>query len=516
VPDKMSHVRLGSIQREATVTKSLDDYQATHRDYFDRESGPTVGVDFYGEENKASPAEKPLKYDELLEARQQQVALVSRLRGVGVAPTAPNAGGKTGDAEASSAQLVAQIGRKIGVEGKDLHSEADWRMFMRDLYRAVNKIKNSPEDSLRFVVKLLEEYFTAFAMSSPFNILDKPPSYIDMKFPRAASGQLLHDCGVFALKIAYILSLLVTEESLKLRLEFVVLPGHISLVMRGPDLPVFVFQNNQVLIYEQSDWEKMVAISKGAGRTQEEAEGEMAGTLAAQSFIPGVDMPYRRIELATAGDAKKSMTTAFDKRGDVFDTSDPARAQAEMVEYLAVATQDAKTLKDVHTKTINDKIAKVWNPIKGQLAAHLSTMIKEPSTSKKYTAAQDGYWALSKRYQEAIESIVTDMQAKFGWRDGKKILTAENQTVGREREMEVFNAKTGSHHLAPGATRSSSKLLPGGIAEPWQLDHLTVGITQHVTHVNTINGMEANDIRALSVTKFFAVSPFLAGHDGAE
>ena len=100
--------------------------------------------------------------------------------------------------------------------------------------------------ALSAVIALLFDYLEAFTVHARFtNIYDQAEfkdAYFDKPFPRSLAGQLVHDCGVYAMRVAYILSLV--SQELGLRFRFIRLPAHLGLIITGEGLPMFVAHND--------------------------------------------------------------------------------------------------------------------------------------------------------------------------------------------------------------------------------------------------------------------------------
>lgn len=485
-------VRVGSWMVQATITERLGDYQAVHRDFFGART--TAVVDYYGQADPHQIVnDKSLSFDQLLDVRADQAALLSRLHGV--TPSGPNgaAGGTAGPQSTSPEAIVARA------TGLKLHSEADWRQFVGELYLKLRQEGDKPGDALSYVSTLLTSYLSAFAMSSPFNILDKDPTYLGRPFPRALSGQMIHDCGVFALKVAYILSLLtqVPElQALGLRLEYIVLPGHISVALHGEGLPLFVFNNNQVKIYPAEQWSALLADDVEAGR-KKMSRDEAIGTLAAQSFIPGVEMPYRHapLEKKLTGDRAmdaKAATQALARRGDVFPADDPA-SQTSMLEYLKLSEEDTRKLQKEVTPMVNKEVEKLWTEVQGDLSARFTAMQKADRGA--FNVAREMYKEAADRYNAGVDLVLAKIRKIYGY----DFTNETSVDVGRTAEVKSFNGRANNPRLAPGAALSRNSALSGPLAEPWQTVRFHA-LQQHAEDVLSIAGMEWDKVRKLQPT----------------
>ena len=261
-------------------------------------------------------------YRRIVAIRHMQVDALKRIFGL-----EKDAKGKpTADAKENQAALKA-----LGGDGLQLHSDEDWRKFLRakfDLHMASSK---SAEESLESVIELLKTYLHAFTTHSPFNIDDFGDNLLKLQFPRTLTGQLVHDCGVYAMRIAYMLSLLRDHPQLKLRFRYIWLPVHIGLIISGDKLPTYFIHNDTFIKFDQADlaalrakWNltdrqgnQIAPAAAGAGtaggkaakppdpakaaQAQKRRDDEFAAELAGNEFIPFTDLPYMVTEVPKLG-----------------------------------------------------------------------------------------------------------------------------------------------------------------------------------------------------------------------
>lgn len=168
-------------------------------------------------------------------------------------------------AKAEKALDTAETVRRMSGGRLRLDSDDDWRVFLLQRYQDLTNPKApaapatqsgtpapqpvarkalTPAEALHEIIDLLFAYLRAFTVHARFtNIYDVGETYLNRPFPRALTGQLVHDCGVYAVRVAYMLSLVRNE--LGLRFRFVTLPVHVSLVITGDKLPAFIVENDQ-------------------------------------------------------------------------------------------------------------------------------------------------------------------------------------------------------------------------------------------------------------------------------
>src|SRR5262249_16993539 len=135
--------------------------------------------------------------------------------------------------------------------------------------------------------------------------------YLGRTFPRALTGQFIEDCGVYALKIAYALSLVRKELGLIFRL--VALPVHVALIISYEDVSkgAFFVNNNQFTKVPGEDLEKWATKwretdpkGKPLATPQALDARKFFGEIAAATFIERTDVPYRVEDVPDVPDVK--------------------------------------------------------------------------------------------------------------------------------------------------------------------------------------------------------------------
>jgi hypothetical protein len=239
----------------------------------------------------------------------------------------------------------------------------------------------TPAEALRSIIELLFAYMQAFTVHARFtNIYDiGETSYINRPFPRALTGQLVHDCGVYALRAAYILSLVRME--LGLRFRFVVLPVHVSLVISGKELPTFVTENDQFKEYSNDElFEKWKTFKDGSGKQPAGPadDAQFIGELAASEYIVGpVDMPFRVTDLPeSVKDAKteEARLWAFYQKtatSDVFGPSSQKKGDENYLfhqHYLALTEETRQMRNETFLPFWNNAAPDAWDRFQKRLA----------------------------------------------------------------------------------------------------------------------------------------------------
>jgi hypothetical protein len=267
----------------------------------------------------------------------------------------------------------------MGASPLKLESVDDWRNFLHQKVLELQKAGKKNDEVLTTVIKFLSDYLETFTTSTPFNIEDvikqDSDNYNKRLLPRAITGQLIEDCGVYALRTVYMLSLV--KFDLNLRIRFVFLPVHVGLIITGDNLPTLIAHNNKIysidaatLAKERTDW---AAKDPTKPTTDEQFLGEVAGSY----FSPGVDMPFRIEEapkIAKNDPREKEKLQKFyevSTRTDVLADAPSAGITQFHLEYLRL-NKEAKTMhNDVVVPVWNNAARKVWEQHRDRLFAEL-------------------------------------------------------------------------------------------------------------------------------------------------
>lgn len=226
--------------------------------------------------------------------RLNQIAALKRIYGLDVDAASKQ---PTADARENQAALKA-----LGKDGLRLHNDDDWRRFAKAKFEQRLTATGKADEALDAVIDLLKVYLKAFTVHSPMNIDDFGDNLLSLTFPRALTGQLVHDCGVYALRIAFVLSLIRDHPRLKLRIRYVQLPVHVGLILTGDGLPAYFIHNDTFTRYDAAELQAWRARwntldENGEPRTTPAASSakndeQFLGELAAMEFVPNTDMPF--------------------------------------------------------------------------------------------------------------------------------------------------------------------------------------------------------------------------------
>jgi len=463
IEPKEESKRSGSMSVEVTKSE-FKKGGGKHLDFFAKgkeAASRAVGVEFYDEEMFESLAsEKEMTFARIFLVRQQQIQVLEQIYGLEK--------DKEGKPTAETQENAKAI-EKMGKGGMKLESDDDWRRFLLEKYKE-RAATTTPAEAFTAVIKLLESFLRAFTTHTPYNIEDFGDNHLTRQFPRALTGQLIQDCGVYALRIAYMLSLL--RDHLNLRFRFIALPAHVGLIITGENLPLYIAHNDSVVIYSPQD---MAILSKqwadldeqGEARTTpgKQDEAQMVAELAGLEFIPGVDLPFKLLEVPkTAGGPAAvkgglwSFYTGTLGATKLFgpETENPKSALFQLhLRYLKVLD----SIKAHH----NEFLRPFWNEV-----AHKAWLKHKPVLEKAFaditTAAAKGddeKKAAEAAYDAAVQLYLDDVEKAF------ETVESKNSVVIAE-QVELFRIlKDHPEALAKGAGRTHSARMDALIRTPW-------------------------------------------------
>lgn len=420
--EKGQKIRVAGLTTEVTRSE-FKKGGGKHMDFFAKGKAAekrSVEIEFYDQEMLAELAsEKEMNFARIFLIRREQILVLERTYGLET--------DKQGKPTAETKENAAAIAR-LGKKGLRLESDDDWRRFLLEKFEE-RKAKSNATEALTAVIKLLESFLHAFTTHTPYNIEDFGDNLLTKQFPRALTGQLIHDCGVYALRIAYMLSLLRDHPDLQLRFRFIVLPVHVGLIITGKGLPLYIAHNDQIVIFSAKDvaeirkaWIETDEQGNPRQPTGKDEEEQFVAELAGAEFVPGVDLPFKLLEVPRPkGDPeaiKRDLWSFYTKRVapvELFgpDTKNPKSPLYQFhLEYL-------KTL-DMIKEHYNNHLVPFWNDV-----AHPAWLKHEPglskalarlkaATGKEQQAARKAFDELVARYTDAVKPAFDVVDEKFG------------------------------------------------------------------------------------------------------
>ncbi len=407
-------------ERVVDVTRStFGPTGGTHHDMFDRtKSGVArdVTINFFSKGDTGSEMELPV-----LRVVNKRIAQAKLLA----------------DLYENTANRTA-----MGAAPMKLDSVDGWRTFLRAKLAEL-LVDSTKAEALGAIITLLGRYLDSFAIQTTFNIDDlvteDRDNYIKRTFPRALTGQAIHDCGVFALRIIYMLSLV--GDDLKLRFRFVQLPNHVGLVITGKGLPTFIAHGNQIseipakeLAKEETAW-----LKANPGKVGGDA---FIGALAGAYFAPGVDMPFRLVDLpATFQSDDLHRKELLQKAYGALKTPVGEGKGADDAEFASEYSKLAARARHIHNRVL----VPAWNVRARQLWSEYRPMF-EQALALTGKARADAYAGVSKAYLAKLDTTFEGVDTAL-------------DSLDKERDRVTEMVRTRSDLTAADATPSRARTL---------------------------------------------------------
>ena len=197
-----------------------------------------------------------------------------------------------------------------------LGSEDDLARFACAFYKASlgggtgSAASDAHEKAWSAVIEFLSKYLSQWTTQAEFN-MDERRSYFDRLFPRSQAGGVVHDCGVYAVRMAYVFLSLAEcakppQATGKSRVSFLLLPLHVGLLVEIAGFEPLVLHNQvmtrlkpDVVRAAEDEWKQ----SPMADDPSDPADlrQRLLEDIAAQLFLRDVDLPIRREILPNVG-----------------------------------------------------------------------------------------------------------------------------------------------------------------------------------------------------------------------
>jgi hypothetical protein len=204
-----------------------------------------------------------------------------------------------------------------------LRSDDDLVAFLAHFFEAVVRERTAApfKDALvdaqqlawRAVVKFLDRYLERLTSHTKFNIAEGPKSYLEQDFPRSITGGLIHDCGVYTTRMAYILMSLgervdrIFKGCFEMKVSWILLPLHVGLLVRNNQVNLVVHNqalfllNKDLLERMRTGWEQDIPPGDEGPSDPDARNLRFLEDVAASAFNPDVDMPLVRMDLPGRG-----------------------------------------------------------------------------------------------------------------------------------------------------------------------------------------------------------------------
>jgi hypothetical protein len=403
----------------------------------------------------------------LFEVRTRQVLTIARI--YGAAQLIPKEQDKDGSLRADAEHNAEVLAKQP--HGLRLHSDDDWRDFITQKYRSLitpsgGRKAEPPASALKKVIDLLFAYLQAFTVHVHYtNIYDAgEPSYLNRDFARTLGGQLVQDCGVYALRVVYVLSLV--RNDLGLKFKFVSLPLHVAVVVQSGDGTLaFMFHNNEYLEFTPQDvkdqldvfnknqpptgdataggatGQRAAAGGTASGKALSSDDPQFLGELAGATFISGpLEMPFVVSDVPETGkDPKRAQRDlwAFYKRIAGINVFGPAtrkkgeRGHLLELRYLAITESVRAMHNDLVIPMWNQKGPAAWNELirattAGNTRTHVANAeLRELVEAHEKTIAEawkpaEREWASIEKEEAGLSEMLREpnmvaQEAQRGW-----------------------------------------------------------------------------------------------------
>ncbi len=392
--------------------------EGKHLDYFDTSKAGekrSVTINYFDKNQTSGFNEKTNPVGYIILARKKQVTFLEQL-------------------------YVSANRAAMGATPLKLESVDDWRNFLHGKLLELQAAGKSNEEAFLTMVKFLSDYLETFTTSTPFNIEDvikqDSENYNKRQLPRAITGQLIEDCGVYALRTVYMLSLV--KFDLKLRIRFIYLPVHVGVIVTGDGLPTLIAHNNKIypidaatLAKERKSWDAKDPTKPGG---DEQFIGEVAGSY----FSPGVDLPFRLEEAPTIAkndpQEKEKLQKYYEGtlKKDVLADAPKAGISQFHLEYLRLNDETKKAFNSVIVPAWNQAARAVWNKHRDKLFAELA---------KARAGQKDDYEAAAKAYLTDLDDAFKPVETALTELDQSR--QGVSSTLGANPELTGTTATRG-------------------------------------------------------------------------
>ncbi len=185
--------------------------------------------------------------------------------------------------------------------------------FTRQATTAADKSK-AGVNAWRETVETASVYFGQMTTHSRLNLTEGPPNYLTHMFPRNLIGRLLHDCGVHAVRSAYVLLSLLNringshaELAGGINARWVRLPLHVGMLIQTGNFGVVVQHNdyssvtdNDGLKTTMTAWEQPPHEADPPDAS--DAMLKFQEDLTANGFSSDLDMPISSVAILAVGE----------------------------------------------------------------------------------------------------------------------------------------------------------------------------------------------------------------------
>lgn len=119
----------------------------------------------------------------------------------------------------------------LDLKNRDIRVRA-WQTMLQKFRQKPTNQKSGKGVGLAELFELIQRYLTHYTRHTFWNIRDWGDNYLDGEFPQEISGKVLHDCGVYAIQVAYDLFLTINKmsDAGPIEFDFLVTADHVTLI----------------------------------------------------------------------------------------------------------------------------------------------------------------------------------------------------------------------------------------------------------------------------------------------
>lgn len=304
----------------------------------------------------------------------------------------------------------------------DLRTEdglADFLCAYFDAHVAAHpKAKQPRQDAWAACIEIFRLHHYTQAIHSQQNLAESP-IYLGRAFPRTLHGATLWDCGVYAVKGAYILlkfgMCIARKGQTKPHAAFLFLPIHVGLVVEFDEFPFVVIQNDQVKWLspdEEASWRKEWDASASDDLTRDPADAagkrsKFIEDYAVQWYARGVDLPLVRAPITKVSDPPKmaeiwSVYDASASKGGVkVFTPEVDKPGTSVYQY---DVDNYEKLTKLEIDWINTNVLPFWNDKCHALWTKYAPRMTNMAVRRKYAAELErALKPVEKAYADKVE-----------------------------------------------------------------------------------------------------------------
>lgn len=314
------------------------------------------------------------------------------------------------------------------------------------------------------LLKVMGGFLRTQTAHTEFN-LDEKTKYFDVLFPRAINGAVLNDCGVYAVRLSYILlsiahCIKTADASGGMDVDFIFLPLHVGLIVRSAEFGNFVIHNASIFRFSKDqaaewrfEWDKGSSLDPKPDTPQGDAlEAKFYEDVAAAMYLTDVDLPLFTVPIKPVSRPPKkaeiwkaygSGTKQIERMFSAAVSSAGSSVYQLDLMFLDAMDREKSWSDETVVPFWNDKCFNLWN---------------KTDANKNRVHTVDGLKrnaSLRTRYAEALQKLVDEVDQSYQkdvFEPIKKPLTDEFRKVQDKALGKATKRVTASARLR-GAAR---------------------------------------------------------------